>query len=171
MSKTTLKVTRDFVTDLKKVIESLKNDEVLVGVPAQDTSRKDADGEDNGITNAAILAINEFGSPVNNIPPRPVLSTGIRNSKDQIAEQFKKAAQLSLAQGSAAVDRFYERAGIIASNACKQVINEQDGFEPLAASTLKSRKRKGFQGENALIVTGQLKNSITYVVAKKRRSG
>lgn len=164
--KTTLKVTNDFTTEFNNIIQGLKKSQVLVGVPEEKSTRKEAK-DTNGINNATLLAINEYGSPVNNIPSRPVLTIGIRNAKDEIAKQFGLAASVSLDKGVSSVDRYLERAGIIASNSVKKTINSGEGFRGPAESTLKSRESKGFKGTKSLIVTGQLRNSITYVVTKK----
>lgn len=166
MSQPTLTVTKDFTKSFNDLIKKFKNDDVLVGVPAS-TSKRDG----STITNAALLAINNFGSPANNIPPRPVMEIGMRNAQDEIAEQFKKAAQSVLNQGSKALDIYYNRAGMIAANSIKKAINDQElgeeGPEP-AESTLKAREARGFKGTKSLIVTGQLRNSITWVLRKDK---
>ncbi|MDD1617199.1 MAG: hypothetical protein LUQ28_12105, partial [Methylococcaceae bacterium] len=56
------------------------------------------------------------------------------------------------------------KAGIVAQNSVKATITKGEGFEPLAESTIKARQRKGFKGTKPLIRTGQLRNSITYIV-------
>lgn len=163
MSKPTLKVTSDFTKEFNELIKRFKGDAVLVGIPESQGHRK----EEDEISNAAILAMNHFGSPANNIPPRPVMSIGIKNAQAAIADQFKLAAKLSLTKGLSALNTYYERAGIIASNAVKAVINSQEGIKPPASSTLSARKyltENGFKGVKALLVTGQLRNAITYVV-------
>lgn len=155
-----LKVTSDFTQDLSKILKKFRNDKVLVGIPEEKDSRQSSDG----IGNAALLAINNFGSPANNIPARPVMQIGIRNARDEISEEFKRAAVEALSGGAAAVSRAYNRAGIIASTAIKKAINDQDGIEPPSDATLAARESRGFKGTKALIVTGQLRNAITYVV-------
>lgn len=160
MSEPTLKVTADFTENFNKIISKFKRDAVLVGIPEAKTERKN----DEPINNATILAINEFGSPVNNIPPRPVMAIGIRNAQAEIAEQFKQAAVGALTKGLAALPIAYNRAGIIASNSIKKAINSQEGIEPPSDATLKARESRGFKGTKALIVTGQMRNAITYVV-------
>jgi len=162
MSTSRVTVTADFVGDFLDVLAKLKTDSVLVGIPEEKTARKAGDP----INNATLLAINNFGSPANNIPARPVMSIGIKNAQDAIADQFGKAASFALTNGSNAVDVFYERAGIIASNSIKKAINDQEGFPGPAESTLKARARRGFRGTKSLIVTGQMRNAITYVVVK-----
>lgn len=157
-----LTVTQDFTKEFTQLVARYKNDAVLVGIPAEDSARED--GEDIG--NAAILAIHHFGSPANNLPARQPLTTGIRNAQDPIADEYKKAAQLSLKQGLSALDRYYERAGIIASNAVKKAINDQEDIAPLAPSTLAARASSGFRGDKALVRSGQLRNAITYIVKR-----
>ena len=161
MSKPSLKVTEDFTEDFNKIIKSFKNDNVLVGIPASDSERE---VDDSQITNAALLAINEFGSPANNIPARPVMEIGIKNARDEIAEQYKKAMQNALKKGLAAISTFYNRAGLIASNSIKKAINSQEDIAPPAESTIAARQAAGFKGTKSLIVTGQMRNAITYVV-------
>ncbi len=157
-----MKVTEDFTEKFNDIVKSFKNDAVLVGIPEVDTERT----EDTPINNATILAINEFGSPMNNIPARPVMAIGIRNAQEAIAEQFKTAAQNALSKGLAAISTYYERAGIIASNSVKKAINSQEGIDAPSESTLAARRSAGFKGTKALIVTGQLRNAITYVINK-----
>lgn len=163
-----MKVTEDFTDKVNDVIKAFKKDMVLVGIP-QDSSQR-SDDDHSQINNATILAINEFGSPVNNIPARPVMAIGIKKVQDEIGEQFKLAVQKSFAQGIDALPIYYNRAGSIAANSIKKVINNQDGIKPPKESTLKARKyinKGGFKGTKALIVTGQLRNAITYVVKGK----
>ncbi len=159
MSKPYLKVTSDFTDRINSIVKSFRKDEVLVGIPVDTTKRSD----DAVMNNATLLAINNFGSPQNNIPARPVMQNGIHNADEEIAEQFKQAALGALSPGSGAVDRYYERAGIIASTSIKKAINDQDFEDGPAESTLRAREAKGFKGTKSLIVTGQMRNAITYV--------
>lgn len=163
-----MKVTADFTKDFNETISRFKKDAVLVGIPSQDNSREDeSDSGSDEIGNAAILAINHFGSEEAHIPPRPVLTIGIKNAQESIALQFKTAAQQALSKGVSALETYYNRAGQIAANSCKQVINQQDGIKEPADSTIKARKyltKSGFKGTKALLVTGQMRNAITYIV-------
>lgn len=162
MSKPTLKVT-DRTKEFNEVIARFKNDAVLVGIPEDKTDRKEV----GPINNATLLALNHFGSENIGIPPRQPLTTGIRNAQPAIAEQFKIAAQSILKDGPKAITKYYERAGSIAASSVKKVINDQEGIQAPAASTLKARQyltKAGFSGTKALIVTGQMRNAITHVV-------
>lgn len=161
--KPAITVTSDFTKQFNDIIKKFKNDAVLVGIPEAKTERKKTEDEEP-INNATILAINNFGSPDNNIPPWPVMSIGIRAARAEIAEQFKQAAVNALKSGFSALDTYYNRVGIIASNSIKKTINDQVDAPELADSTLAARKYRNFKGTKRLIVTGQLRNSITYVV-------
>lgn len=161
MSGTYLKIT-DFTKAFKESIALLTIKETLVGIPRDESQR-----EEGQITNAELLFINEFGSPVNNIPARPVMSIGIRKVRDEIVDEFKACAKAILDKDSSALERYYERVGIIASNSVKNVINNQEGIEHIAFSTALARLRAGFNGDKALVVTGQMRNAITYVVRNK----
>lgn len=158
--KPTLTVTADFTQDFNRIIRKFKRDAVLVGIPEEKADRK----SDAPINNAALLAMNNFGSPANNIPARPVMEIGIRKAQSEIIEIFRKGAVAALSRGFAALNVAYNRAGIVASNSIKKAINAQEGIEPPADATITAREARGFKGTKALIVTGQMRNAITYVV-------
>lgn len=160
MRNPTLTITEDFTDKFNDIVKAFKKDAVLVGIPQDKTQRKTHDM----INNATLLAINNFGSAAANIPARPVMNIGIKNAQADIAEQFKLAVQKSFQQGINALNIYYNRAGIIASNSIKKAINSQEGIDGPAESTLATRKSQGFSGTKALIVTGQMRNAITYVV-------
>ncbi len=155
-----LTVTKDFTRDFMEVVKRFKHDQIVVGIPAEDDSR---DGV-SAVGNAQILAMNHFGSPANNVPPRPVLEIGIRRAQKDIAEEFRKAAINALSRGFSELDKAYNRAGSIAAQSCKKVINEQIEIDPPAESTIAARESMGFSGDKALLVTGQTRNAITYVI-------
>lgn len=170
MAGPTLTVTSDFTERFNEIIKKFKNDSVLVGIPADNTERKpDADGKMPAINNATLLALANFGSPMNNIPAWPIMQLGITRAQAAITEQFKLAAKRGLTIGFEAVDQAYERAGIIASTSIKKVINDQEGVPPGRPNegTLDSRKRAGFKGQKYWLVTGQMRNAITYVIKGK----
>lgn len=160
MSKPFLKV-EDFTGAFMNAVASLRQSETLVGIPEEEDNRQEDDGV---IGNAALLFINNFGSPANNIPARPVMEIGIRNAQDAITEEMRKAAKEGLSKGGKAVTQYFDRVGIIASNSVKRAINDQIDIEPPADSTLKNRESRGFKGTKSLLVTGQMRNAITYVV-------
>lgn len=158
--KPTLEVTSDFTENFNKIVKQFKRDAILVGIPEQEGERKDGDP----INNAALLAMTNFGSARNNIPAWPVMAIGIQNAQEEIADQFKWAARMALSQGLSALPVYYNRLGIIASNSIKKAINSQVGAPELADATLAAREHDGFKGTKRGIVTGQMRNAITYVV-------
>lgn len=162
MSKPTLTVTTDNTEAFNRSMRSFAGDAVLVGVPAEDTDRKQDPEEKEEITNAMIMAMAEYGSPANNIPRRPVMSIGLRLAKDEIASLLGLAAKQFFNDPKATT--YLERAGFAATNSIKKVITQQIDIDPPAESTIKARKARGFKGEKALLVSGQFRNSITFVL-------
>ena len=176
-----VKKTLDRTSDLKKALKALAKSQVLVGIPA---SSSDNAREDGPITNSELGFIHEFGAPEANIPARPFLVPGVKASWEKANKLLASGAQKVLQLNpnpAATVTRTLEEAGLLAQGEVVQQINE--GIEPpLADSTLKARARRGDKGaikelENRkndeapstsdvkpLIDSGQLKQSITYVV-------
>lgn len=161
MIKGKVTVTKDLSAQVFEAIKKFKNDEVLVGIPEDRTERKS-----DKINNATLFAIANFGSTINNIPPWPIMAIGIKNAQEEIAEQFKIAAIKAISKGSGTLGTYYQRAGIIASVAVKEVINDQEGVpsDKPSSATLDAREARGFKGLSYWLVTGQMRNSITYVV-------
>lgn len=166
LGQTFFKVTSDNTKNFNAIIDAFKDQEVVVGIPESEAARKNT--EDGGpINNAALLFINEFGSPVNNIPPRPAMALGLSKAADDIADQFHNAAVHAFEGGQDAIDKYYNRAGFVASSAIKTVINDQMGITPPSDATMASRKSQGIKSTKALIVTGQMRNAITHVVRER----
>ena len=156
-----VKITRDDSARVLQAIQNMAGKHVLVGIPADNNARKDGP-----ITNAALGYIHENGSAAHNIPPRPFLVPGMKVAAPKCADVLKGYAKKAVT-GDATIDQGLNAAGLIAQASVKKRIVSQEGFTPLKAATLAARKRKGAKGEKALIRTGQLLNSITYVVRKK----
>lgn len=140
-------------------------------------------GSETQINNATLGYIHENGSPANNIPARPFLVPGVQSAQTKIESRLKKAANAALDGNFGNVDNELNGAGMVARDSVKTKINSGD-FVPLAESTLKARARRGRKGAEEelanrlaggnpsndsakpLIVTGQLRNSINYVIRK-----
>lgn len=159
-----VKVITDKTADLMKSIKSLTTNQLLVGIPSDKAKRKDGD---DAIDNAGIGFINEYGSPLQNIPARPSLVPGVNKVADQCAEIIAKGAADAILGGSAALDKAFTKAGLIAQASVRATLTAGEGFEPLAQSTLDARERAGAKGTKPLIRTGQLRNSFTFVVRKR----
>lgn len=159
----TVRVIQDKTAKLRDALRALQRDVVLVGIPADESSRND----DAPIGNASIGYIQENGSPVNNIPARPFLVPGVQSVADRCAELMAAGAAEMLDGGAAAIEKANNKAGLVAQAAVKNTLRAGEGFPPLADATLAARKRAGFTGTKPLIWTGQLLNSITYVIRKR----
>ena len=158
-------VTKDVSAAIIRAIEDMAQKQVLIGVPADRAPRK---GKEKGpINNAALAWIHNNGSPKRGIPARPYLVPGVREAGPKCASVLKSYAKVALTHPGA-IDKGLHAAGLIAVSSVKKRIVNQVGFVKLKAATIAARKRKGFEGEKALIRTGQLLNSTTFVVRSKK---
>ena len=166
--KSGIEVTVDRVGALVRDLRALSTQDVLVGVPEAETQREPEPGEPAGITNAAIGYINEFGSPVNNIPARPHLFPGIEDARDRLTPELGGAFAAALDGRMDDVDTRLNRAGLIAQAAVRSRIITGP-FVPLAPSTIAARKRRGHEGEAPLQESGQYRQAITYVLRRRSK--
>lgn len=122
------------------------------------------------------LFIHEHGSPLWQIPPRPVLLPAIASVKAQIAMVLKKAAQAALDGDAELARKRMEIAGDVASRAAKEwFTNPHNGWPPNSPVTIDGSKRgkdgkkfiKGKGSDTPLIDTGAMRQAITYVVSEK----
>lgn len=143
---------------IKKFVE---NNELYVGIPQETSSRK----EDNEITNAEILFIQTYGSPVNNIPPRPVIEPAIENDRDRISKMMHQALKIAISGDSqGAVDQL-KKVGMLAQNKCRAwFLDERNNWPPNAPSVIRRKMKKGSTDPKPLIDTGEMRKSITYFV-------
>lgn len=159
---------RDNQANLTSALGILGANDVLVGVPAIKAARDAEVDYGNGpINNAALAYIHNFGSPAANIPARPFMEPGIKNVSRQITDLFQRAAEAALEGEPVKVLELLNAAGIVAATGIKAKITSGP-FAALAAVTLRLRRKRGRTGTRPLIDTGQLRNSITYVVRKKK---
>lgn len=152
-------VTTDNLAKVMKQIAKLSGQEVLVGIPDSAPER-----HDSPVTNAQLLYIHEYGAPEANIPARPSVIPGIEDAKDAITAQMEKGSRALMGGNTDAAEKALHAAGLIAVSSIKDKITEGD-FAPLAESTIAARKRKGNDSTKPLVVTAQMRNAITYVIA------
>lgn len=169
-------------------VELLTSRRVMVGVPEDKSSRE---GE---ITNAALAYIHDKGAPEAKIPARPFMEPGVRRASNQTVALMRRAGELALDLRPSAVENQLMKVGLVNQAAIRGVITE--GIPPpLAESTVKSRiyrvkgkkrrerlkgllasgaaasRQAGYEEYGAglftpLVVTGQLRNAITYVIRR-----
>lgn len=162
LEKVGANIVKNNLGKLKEAFHRLTQKDVMVGIPNDTKSREEADE----LNNAEIGYIMEHGAPEANIPARPFLIPGVEACKDKVVTQLKLGAQRSMKGQTDAADQALNRAGMVAQNSVRATINE--GIAPaLAPSTLAARKRASYKGTKPLIRTGQLRNSITYVLREK----
>lgn len=150
---------------LMKAIDEMLHNEVYVGI-ADDTTEREADKM--GITNAELLFIHTNGSPVNNIPPRPVIEPAISNDKERLADMMKKASQLFMAGMDEEAIKQLQRVGMRGQNVSRQwFVDEKNGWPPNSPAVREAKIRKGSTDPKPLIDTGELRKSITYFVKTK----
>jgi hypothetical protein len=165
--------------DLASHIEALTNKQVLVGVTADKTQRQEGDG----VTNATIAYLQDNGSPINNIPARPFMLPGLAAAEEKIKRIFKTGAEQILRGEQQSAEPVLLKVGLVLQAAIRGKINE--GIPPpLAERTLQERIASGRATVGAqveldrreqgldpstefakpLVHTGQLRNSITFVI-------
>jgi len=139
-------------------IELLKKREVLIGIPENTANRKD--DESTPVNNAELLFIHNNGSPVNNIPPRPVLEPAITQNQERVSASLKVAIDAAVAGKKSEIQPALEKAGMEGQNIARKFFTDStNNFVPNAPITI---KRKG--SARPLIDTGEMRKSITYIV-------
>jgi len=167
---------------------SLVKKQVLVGVPGETNPRWLIDGKGkskvkkpSAIGNATLAFIHDQGSPLQKIPARPFMQTGIKNCQDKILPEFMAIALAQLDVKKDQIDRRLNRIGLIAQSSIRNAITQGEGWPPLKRGTLlgRLRKRKALRrmpkerreeimgSLRPLIDTGQLRSSISYVVRSR----
>lgn len=171
-------------------VEKLTRSYVVVGIPEEDNKRA---GDKKGPVNNAVLGyVHEFGSPINNIPPRPFIRPGVNAVKDLIAPVLQNGLTREVNGKKHATDQALRQVGMLATDSIKKTIVHGD-FEPLKPATIRNRARdrkdsvihkakaeykkliaEGYTDAQAqaaagikpLIDTAQLLNSINFKVRK-----
>ena len=152
--------------DLLKAVAELTKARTLVGVPAEEAGRDPEEGEPDPLNNAEIAYIQDNGAPEANIPARPFMRPGIMDARDKIVARMKSGTIKTLKGDKQAPMAMFEAVGLIAQAAIRKRINDGP-FAPLSPRTLAERLRRGRTGTRPLIDTGQLRNSINYVIRKR----
>lgn len=158
-----LTVLRDDTAKLRRSMDALAANHVLVGVPSTTA------GRDSGpIDNATLGYIHENGSPAANIPARPFLKPGIAGIHSKIVARLRKTAVTALSGNPAGVMRDLQALGFMGAAAVQAKITDGP-FEPLAPATLAARRRRGATRTKPLIDTGKLRQAITFVIRKRAK--
>ena len=177
-----------FVNKLTK----LARKRVLVGVPAERSTRPEV-GEkinnaellyilshgvrkksmrdemqkniDSGMKYSAAhsLYIQSHGSPLWQIPPRPVLEPAIEESKTPIAKQLKLSMKSAIDGNTQETDNRLHMAGMVAENAVKAWFeNPANKWPPNSPKTI---AKKG--SDSPMIDTGEMRKAITHIIREE----
>lgn len=177
--------------ELRKQLQALAKKEVLVGIPAENSTREHG-GEINnaellyiqshGVRSASMrkemqgnldagmkyskaheLYLQSHGSPMYHVPPRPVLEPAIASQKEAIGKLISAASKSALEGKPAQCEANLNKAGMVAVSAARGWFeNPANGWPPNAPYTI---KKKG--SSQPLIDTGEMRKAITYVVRDK----
>lgn len=176
LTKLDIKVGKDnFNTMVNSILKTTRK-ELLVGIPELSVDR-----EEGGMSNAALAYIHEHGSPLQNIPARPFMDSGIDSVRKSINEQLFEVAKACMENDGDKIGVLFEKAGLVAVNGIRNYIANNNDFAPLAESTKRSRfnriksnkskslsrRSESMAGYKPLIDTAQMLKSITYVVVDK----
>lgn len=190
--KSGVSITRDNLAKVAKGIKTLADTRVLVGVPAEKADNRTGPGK---INNAALAYIHDNGAPEVGIPARPFMGPGIKAVNSQIQSSLRVAAAAAADGNLAKLDAAFNAAGMVARDSIKKTITSNIP-PPLAPSTVAGRYRqrgtktrrkaekdylaqvaKGVPpgqaqqdaGIVALVNTGSLLNSISYVLRRAKK--
>ncbi len=156
----------DLFKEKRKLIDSLSNYVIHIGVISEDTNRKKDKNSKEGLTNAELMFIHERGSKIRHIPKRPVLSMTIeyalKNMLDSVIEKIINNIIYEDWEESD-IEKELNKLCIRMQSYCRKIIYSNDGrLAPNAPSTIKAK------GDNhPLFDTGQLARSITCYLYKK----
>jgi hypothetical protein len=147
--------------DYKTIMDAiafLKKYEVCIGIPESTAKRRDEKG--TPVNNAELLFIHTNGSPVNNIPPRPVLEPAIQKNQERVSANLKKAVDAAVQGRQKDIMSALEMAGMDGQNIARYYFTSSlNEWPPNSQETI---DRKG--SARPLIDTDEMRKSITYVV-------
>ena len=175
---------------MTSVLESLSRKKALVGVPAETSTRPNGDGDkinnaellyilshgvrkremreemqgnlDSGMaySRAHSLYVQEHGSPLWQVPPRPVLEPGVKSRKSAIARQLAGAVTAAIDGDQTEVDRRLHMVGQLGEDGAKSWFeNPENHWPPNSPKTI---AQKG--SDSPMIDTGEMRKSITHIV-------
>ena len=133
--------------ELKRAISKMQNAESKVGW-------LESDKYPNGTPVAYVAAIQEFGDPSHNIPPRSFMRSTAKEKETEWKEiLFRKSK--SVVKGALSIPDLMEIIGSVAAGDIRKTISEITS-PPLKASTI---KRKGF--DKPLVDTRHMIDTLT----------
>lgn len=158
-----IEVTYDGFKQMMNGLDWIENSGVYVGVPEDESSREDED-----ITNAELLFIHTNGSPINNVPARPVIEPALREDSVRLSSMLGKAFVYALQGKFEFASEQLKKTGMRGQNVARAwFTNPKNNWPPNAPSVVRAKLRKGSTNPRPLIDTGELRRSITYVIYER----
>lgn len=125
----------------------------------------DRSAYENGSTVATVAAIQEFGDPAHNIPPRPFFRITIANKKNDWLRLARTGAR-AIAKGTASIQRVMQGIGLKAAGDTRKTISLIQN-PPLKQSTIRARLSRRSDKKTVgnltkpLVDTGIMLNTLT----------
>lgn len=148
----------------KKIFESINDYEIEIGVISSTDKRKSKFNV--GLTNAELMFIHENGSPLRNIPARPVLEMTLQYTQSTLLQQTVDSCVegvFELGWVKSDIEKELEKLCIRMENYAREIIYSNDGR--LVPNSREVARRK--KGNHPLFDTGQLARSIVCKLVKK----
>lgn len=117
------------------------------------------------VNNAELLFIHTNGSPINNVPARPVLQPAVQadGNRQAIANEIAASVKANLSGDKELAEKKMLRAALAGQNAARKWFTDpRNGWAPNTPGTI---KRKG--SDRPLIDTGAMRASIVGVVREE----
>lgn len=149
----------DICKRLKQVMkraEQLNRMQLVVGIPNDENSRENSDG----ITNAELGVIHEFGVPERGIPERSFMRSTASEERENLG-RLGNAQVAECLEGNTSAHDVFATIGTYLQGKVVEKITDGE-FEPNNENTVKRK-----DSSKPLIDTGQLRASITYEVREK----
>lgn len=150
------------LSEIEKLFEKLPTYIIELGVFSMDSQRKQT--VKVGITNAELMFIHENGSPLHNLPARPVLQMTIDYANKHLLQQtIDRCVELYLLSfDEASIETELDKLCLKMEKYARKIIYSNDGrLAPNSPSTIAQK------GDNhPLFDTGQLARSITCKLVK-----
>lgn len=146
---------------IKRALETLEKKAIAVGF--FDTAKYP-----DGTPIAYVATIQEFGSPQNNIPPRPFMRPAEAENKAKWVKGIASGLKAAL-NGSTTVENALEQVGMSAAGSVRKAIKAVTA-PPLSDGTISARKaRRKSKGVSVkpLVDTGQLIQAVTSAVVDR----
>ena len=156
-AKVDIKENMNLLKVISEAFSFARKEDVLVGIPAENNSTR-ADG----VSNVQLMYIHTNGSPANRIPARPTIEPAIMENREVLQRLLKGSLAAAFSGNIGGARSNKQRAGMMAVN----FVKAKFGSASLAPNAPYTVMMKGSSAP--LIDTGQLRNSITFVIRKKK---